>query len=91
MQIIQSFATCTSPMMHLIWPAGGGLHYRRCVSGEYSCLGITVYSSVDQGGVGGISITDQITSNINLREGWVLGQRRHAKHEPDTSFKLNLV
>ena len=26
MQIIQSFATCTSPMMHLIWPArrGGG-------------------------------------------------------------------
>ena len=40
--------------------------------------------------MGGISITDQITSNINLREGWVLGQRRHAKHEPDTSCKLSL-
>ena len=42
-------------------------------SGEYSCLGIKVLSSVDQGGVGGISITNQITCNINMREGWELG------------------
>ena len=42
----------------------------------------------DEGGVGGISKTDQITSNINMREGWELGQRQHEKHEPDTSCKF---
>ena len=77
MQLIQSFATCTSPMMHLICPAGWGggankVHYGRCASGGYSCLGIKVQLSVDQGGVGGISITDRITCNINMREGWEL-------------------
>lgn len=30
MQIIQSFATCTSPMMHLIWPAGGAALSKMC-------------------------------------------------------------
>lgn len=29
-QIIQSFATCTSPMMHLIWPAGGAALSKTC-------------------------------------------------------------
>ena len=45
MQLIQSFATCTSPMMHLICPAGwgGGGGQIRCIMGDVQVVDTAVW------------------------------------------------
>ena len=42
MQLIQSFATYTSPMMHLICPAGGGGQIR-CIMGDVQVVDTAVW------------------------------------------------